>query len=531
MSNMRKSKFLLSTAVLLAGVSLASAQGMREGGGGMNAGGAGAAERGSGGGMSQGRAGGGRAESPAAAPSGSARGEAMRESGRAAEKTARGERQTSKEQIGSDQRGQKQQTVGQGRDERDQTRQSKSESSKSETTKSESLKSESARSESDKRGKDQTVGESRRDRDQTGRSERAKSESAKQDKGATRDANTRENAQDKNAQQGRTTGANTREQSDNPARSESAQRDQGMTTGANAQGQANARTQAQDGMAQSMSGRVQVSEQQQTRLQQSVLSSRNVARVNAASINFRINTGVVVPRNISVVSVAAYPALIDIYPDYRDASFFVVDDEIVVLDERRRIVDVVPAGPRARYARGGSVGHGGGSVAALDLSPDEIRIVQGVLIERGLLSGEADGILGSDTRAALITFQRQEGFRTTGSIDSATVSALGVSSRITATRNESTTVGQGGGQRPSAPENTTDRAPTQQNEPATSGQAGTEQPKGQTTGQASAPRPSGQTTGQSPAQDAREPRANERSGQSDQNNAPASSPTQRPSNR
>jgi peptidoglycan hydrolase-like protein with peptidoglycan-binding domain len=282
-------------------------------------------------------------------------------------------------------------------------------------------------------------------------------------------------------------------------------------------------------MAQSMSGRVQVSEQQQTKLQQSVLNSRNVARVNASSINFRVNTGVVVPRTISVVSVAAYPALIDIYPDYRDDSFFVVDDEIVVLDRSRRIVDVVPAGPRARYARGGGVGRGGGSVAALDLSPDEIRIVQRVLIERGLLSGEADGVLGSDTQAALITFQRQEGFRATGSIDSATVSALGVSSRISATRNESTTVGQGGGQRPSARQDTTGQAPAQQNEPATSGRAGAE-PGGQTTGQG-AQRPSGQTTGQAPTQGTPEPLANQRSGKSDRDNAPASSPAQAPSNR
>src|SRR5262245_57429610 len=42
MNNARKSRFLLTTAVLLAGVSLASAQGMREGGGGGAGGGMGA---------------------------------------------------------------------------------------------------------------------------------------------------------------------------------------------------------------------------------------------------------------------------------------------------------------------------------------------------------------------------------------------------------------------------------------------------------------------------------------------------------
>src|SRR5205807_3027461 len=164
------------------------------------------------------------------------------------------------------------------------------------------------------------------------------------------------------------------------------QQGQGATTGANTQGQANApaqtqgastqsqgaSTQSQSGSIQSMSGRVSLNAQQQTTLQRSVLSSRNVARVNASSINFQVNTGVVVPRNINIVSVAAFPALIDVFPDFRDDSFFVVDDEIVVLDRSRRIVDVVPAGPRTRFSRAGSMGGGGGSIAALNLSPDEI---------------------------------------------------------------------------------------------------------------------------------------------------------------
>src|SRR5205807_10511159 len=122
---------------------------------------------------------------------------------------------------------------------------------------------------------------------------------------------------------------------------------------------------------QSMSGRVSLNAQQQTTLQRSVLSSRNVARVNASSINFQVNTGVVVPRNISVVSVSAFPVLIDVFPAFRDDSFFVVDDEIVVLDRSRRIVDVVPAGPRTRFSHAG-----GGSAAALNLNPDEIRVIQ-----------------------------------------------------------------------------------------------------------------------------------------------------------
>ncbi|MGY3281769.1 peptidoglycan-binding protein [Bradyrhizobium sp. S3.7.6] len=334
----------------------------------------------------------------------------------------------------------------------------------------------------------------------------------------TTGANTNGNAQDQSAQ-GATTGVNTQGQ-----------------TNAQAQGQTNAQAQTQGEATQSMSGRVQVNAHQQTRLQQSVLNSRDVerVRVNENSINFRVNAGVVVPRNISVVSVSDYPALIDVYPDYRDDSFFVVGDEIVVTDRSRRIVDVIPAGPRAHYVQRGSSSGGGSSVAALDLGPDEIRIVQRVLIQRGLLSGEADGVLGPDTRTALITFQRQEGFQTTGSIDTRTVAALGVSDQISA--KQSTTVGQGqNGQ--SSQQNTTGQsnAPAQQNQ--TTGQALQNQPStsgepqhNQSTysGQAGTQQPPTQTTGRAPAQSNNpstgQPSTNQntRTGQTNQNNAPAS---------
>jgi hypothetical protein len=550
--NTTKNRFLLTTAVLLAGVSLASAQGMRESGGagmgagggasgsgGMSAGGGaggGAAEHSRPGGetsqgargasrsdgMTQGRAG-GRAEGSSAAPSRAERSEGMRDSGRAAGKADRGERQT----------------VGQGRGDRDNARQSQSEREKQGRDQTvgqapgDRDRARQSRSESDRHGqKDQAVGQGRNDRDHT-----RQSQDTRQDRSTTTGANTKGNEQGRSAQgqSTTTTGANTRSN----AQGQNAQQGQDTRTGANTQ------TRAQGETSQSMSGRVQVSAQQQTRLQQSVLNSRNVerVRVNDNSINFRVNAGVVVPRNISVVSVSAYPALIDIYPDYRDDSFFVVEDEIVVLDRSRRIVDVIPAGPRARYAHHGSSGGGArGSVAALDLSPDEIRVVQGVLIERGLLSGEADGILGADTRAALITFQRQEGFQTTGSIDSRTVTALGVSNQISATRGESTTVGQGRNDQ-SAPQNTTGQNTGQSNAPAnqnqTTGQAGQNQPStsGQaqhneptTSGQEGTQQPSGQTTGQAPAHGTNQSGANQnrQSGQTNQNNAPPASTSDQP---
>ena len=164
-------------------------------------------------------------------------------------------------------------------------------------------------------------------------------------------------------------------------------------------------------------------------------------------------------------------------------------------------------------------------------------------------------------REALTVFQRQQGIQVSGSIDTRTVSALGVSSKISATQGQSSTVGQGqAGQQPSAQQNTTGQntgqanAPAQQNppavgqpqqnppatagqaqqnQPATTGQAQQNQPA--TTGQAGSQQPQGQTTGQAPAQGANPPSANQNmpSNQPAQNNAPAPSnqPAQNPPSR
>jgi peptidoglycan hydrolase-like protein with peptidoglycan-binding domain len=167
-----------------------------------------------------------------------------------------------------------------------------------------------------------------------------------------------------------------------------------------------------------------ITSQQQSKIQQSVLSARNVPRVN--DVNFDIRTNAVVPSHVHVVGVSSYPVLVEAFPRYRDDSFFVVEDEIVIVDHSHRIVDVVPAGPRAHFAHGGS----STSSVALDLSEPEIRELQQVLIDRGYYQGRVDGLIGPETREALISFQRKEGFEATGRIDNRTVSALGLSGRI-----------------------------------------------------------------------------------------------------
>lgn len=209
------------------------------------------------------------------------------------------------------------------------------------------------------------------------------------------------------------------------------------TVGAARQGQSGM-AETQTGAAESQSGHTRLSAQQQTHIRQTVLSESSVPRVQANDIHFQVHRGVEVPSHVSVVSVSRYPALIDAFPYYRDDSFFVTEDEIIFVSPDHRVVNVVPVGPRAPFAReGGSYGY-----TAVNLPPDQIREVQEVLIQRGFLHGEADGVFGPQTRSALIAFQRKEGIQATGSISTRTVAALGLSNRIE-TQGQSSTVGEG----------------------------------------------------------------------------------------
>ncbi|MGH6678792.1 MAG: peptidoglycan-binding domain-containing protein [Bradyrhizobium sp.] len=250
--------------------------------------------------------------------------------------------------------------------------------------------------------------------------------------------------------------------------------------GAARRGQTGA-AETQTGAAESQSGHTRLSAQQQTHIRQSVLSERSVPRVQANDIHFTVHRGVAVPSRVSVVSVSRYPALIDAFPSYRDDSFFVTEDEIIFVSPDRQIVNVVPVGPRAPFAReGGSYGY-----TAVNLPPDQIREVQEVLIQRGYLHGEADGVFGPRTRDALIAFQRKEGIQANGTISTRTVAALGLSNRIE-TQGQSSTVGEGreGAQQPNKMGRDHGRM---NNEPAhnrattgeASGQHGTREPSSQ----------------------------------------------------
>ena len=202
--------------------------------------------------------------------------------------------------------------------------------------------------------------------------------------------------------------------------------------------------------------------QQRTHIQQTVLAGRNVPRVD--NVNFSLSVGTVVPSHVRVVEVV--PALIEINPAWRGHQYFVVRDEIIIVDHSRKVVAVLPVGSSGAqlHNRGGA----SSASAALDLRPEQIREIQMVLKERGF-AVEIDGRLGPRTRQALIAFQRKQGLTASGRIDNQTVSALGVSDKIGA--QGGATTGQGNG---AANQGKAAQQPAQQNQgakqPSTSGQ-------------------------------------------------------------
>lgn len=69
-------------------------------------------------------------------------------------------------------------------------------------------------------------------------------------------------------------------------------------------------------------------------------------------------------------------------------------------------------------------------VEAVKREGNQVLAVQLALARRGLSSGSLDGVIGSQTRAALRVFQRQEGLPATGVIDELTLTRLGIGSTL-----------------------------------------------------------------------------------------------------
>jgi hypothetical protein len=82
---------------------------------------------------------------------------------------------------------------------------------------------------------------------------------------------------------------------------------------------------------------VNLNTEQRTRIRDAVLKESNAPRV--ASVNFSVSVGTVVPTEVRVVRLPA--PIVEIYPAWRDYDYFVVGEEIIIVDPRdHRIVAV-----------------------------------------------------------------------------------------------------------------------------------------------------------------------------------------------
>jgi uncharacterized protein DUF1236 len=104
------------------------------------------------------------------------------------------------------------------------------------------------------------------------------------------------------------------------------------------------------------SGRVQVSEPQRSEIRTKLQGSR----VERTRLQVNVNVGSRVPRSVRLHPLPS--AIIALAPAFRGRSYFVRDDDTIVIVDARTyvVVDVIPAGTR---------------VAGLSLSPDQMRFI------------------------------------------------------------------------------------------------------------------------------------------------------------
>src|SRR5215510_738186 len=164
-------------------------------------------------------------------------------------------------------------------------------------------------------------GQSPRDRETTGQAPQKEQGKQGQREERGKEGQTQRGQRDRD----HTTGQGQRDQSPS-------QREQGQTQ---QRQQGPAAGQAEQGRGGGSS--VNLTTEQRTKIRQTVLAGGNAPRVN--NVNFSLSVGTVVPTSVRVVEVA--PVLVEIHPEWRGYFYFVVGDEIIIVDRGHRIIAVV----------------------------------------------------------------------------------------------------------------------------------------------------------------------------------------------
>ncbi|MPZ38327.1 MAG: DUF1236 domain-containing protein [Rhizobiales bacterium] len=84
-------------------------------------------------------------------------------------------------------------------------------------------------------------------------------------------------------------------------------------------------------------GSVKFTTEQRTHIRTTVLQGSNAPR--ATNVNFSINVGTAVPTSVRIVAVPQ--VMIDVHPDWRGHMYFVVNDQIIIVDRNHKIVAVI----------------------------------------------------------------------------------------------------------------------------------------------------------------------------------------------
>src|SRR5262249_15005179 len=107
------------------------------------------------------------------------------------------------------------------------------------------------------------------------------------------------------------------------------------------QGEMQRGQQTQPSQGQAQQGRsgdnVSLTTEQRTQIRQSVLAGSNVPRAN--NVNFALSVGTAVPTSVHVVEVPT--VIVNIHPEWRGFYYFVVNDEIIIVDRGHKIVAVL----------------------------------------------------------------------------------------------------------------------------------------------------------------------------------------------
>jgi hypothetical protein len=181
---------------------------------------------------------------------------------------------------------------------------------------------------------------------------------------------TQKQAEPKDKDAGKATKSQAQDSKQQPAQqqAEPKSKDTGTTTKGQAQDNNQQRTQQQaqpSGKATTggQGQRVQISQEQRTTIRQTILGAGQVNRVQ--NVNVRVNVGSRIPSGIRLAPLPA--TVVSIVPAYRSYSYFVVSDEIYIVEPQTLVVvDVIHVSGPDR---------GGSQSAALTLSQDERRIL------------------------------------------------------------------------------------------------------------------------------------------------------------